>query len=439
MKMPLYVVFCILFFNLLFCQCDQSLLTLTMEDSWGDGWNGNQFCINDDCTSLLSGSIGTHEFCIDLDIENPITCGGGNWASEVFWILTNSYGENLVSGGAPFEGCVGGSCENEIIEFLEFDDNGEARDYYLYIPNSIEENAPLVFVLHGYSGSAGGIMSYSGMNEIARINGFAVCYPQGISDQSGYNFWNVGYEFHSDQTVDDVNFLSNLASYLQYEYDLSPEKTFSTGFSNGGDMSYMLACEANDVFQAIAPVAGAMMLEIYNNCDSTPIPVFEIHGDNDNVTLWEGDMQNNDGWGAYYSTMAGIDFWVEINECQNNEQTFMPDSDPNDGSRILNHRYFDCNDNTEVWLYQVIDGEHDWPGSFGNMDINTSEEIWSFFSQYAIVLGDINNDGLINVLDAILGVNIILDNEFYSSADLNSDNIVNVLDIIQLVNIILNN
>ena len=249
-----------------------------------------------------------------------------------------------------------------------------------------------------------------------------------------------GYAFHNNQSVDDVNFLTNLAIHLQDEYNLSREKTFSTGMSNGGDMSYMLACQANDVFRGIAPVAGSMMEEIYNTCDSSyPTPVFEIHGDNDNVTLWEGDMQNNDGWGAYYSIEEGIDLWVEINECQNNEQIFIPDSNPNDGSYILNHRYFNCNDNTEVWLYQVVGGGHDWPGSFGNMDINTSEEIWSFFSQYAIILGDINNDGSINVLDAISGVNLILNNEYNSSADLNVDNTVNVLDIIQLVNIILNN
>ena len=31
---------------------------------------------------------------------------------------------------------------------------------------------------------------------------------------------------------------------------------------------------------------------------------------------------------------------------------------------------------------KVINGDHDWPGSFGNMDINASEEIWDFVSQF---------------------------------------------------------
>ena len=70
--------------------------------------------------------------------------------------------------------------------------------------------------------------------------------------------------------------------------------------------------------KAIDPVAGCMMEEIYNNCDSSPVPVLEIHGDNDNVTLWDGDMQNNDGLGAYYSIEEVIELWVETNGCMSN-------------------------------------------------------------------------------------------------------------------------
>ena len=149
-------------------------------------------------------------------------------------------------------------------------------------------------------------------------------------------------------------------------------------------------------------------------------------------------MQNNDGWGAYYSIEDGIELWVETNDCQNNEEIFLPNTNLSDGSYIINHRYFDCNDNAEVWLYEVVGGGHDRPGSYGNMDINASEEIWNFFSQYTFNSGDINNDGIINVLDVVMIVNIVLNNEYNELADLNSDETINVLDIVQLVNIILN-
>jgi len=149
-------------------------------------------------------------------------------------------------------------------------------------------------------------------------------------------------------------------------------------------------------------------------------------------------MQNNDGWGAYYGTEEGIDFWVETNNCMSNENIILPNTNTSDGSYIINHKYFDCIDNAEVWLYEVVNGGHDWPGSSGNMDINASEEIWNFFSQYTFNLGDINNDGNVNVLDAIETVNLVLNSEYNPIVDMNYDGTVNILDIIEIIYIILN-
>ena len=107
MKKYLYIIFYILLLNSIYSQCDDSVLLLTMEDSWGDGWNGNTFCINEECTSLLNGSIGTDEFCINLSVENMITCGGGSWQSEVFWTLSDSDGSTLAMGGLHLKVALG--------------------------------------------------------------------------------------------------------------------------------------------------------------------------------------------------------------------------------------------------------------------------------------------------------------------------------------------
>jgi len=418
--------------------CEYSILSLYMIDTWGDGWNGNVFCINSDCTSLYIGSSGTDEFCVDLTLENTVTCGGGEYQSEVSWTLSDSTGTTLAMGGAPFEGCVGGSCESEIYELYEFDDNSQIREYYLYEPDSLADNAPLVFVLHGYSGLAVSMINYSNMNEVATDNGFAVCYPQGLTDQDGYAFWNVGYAFHEDQTVDDVAFLTSLADYLQIEHGFNAQNTFVTGFSNGGDMSYMLACQTDDIFKAIAPVAGSMMETIYDSCISNPISVFEIHGTQDNETLWWGDLENNYGWGAYYGIEDVIDYWVETNNCNYYESENLPNLDALDGSEIISHRYTECMYNNEVRLYEVINGGHDWPGSSGNMDIESSEEIWSFFSQFIFNIGDVNGDGVLNILDIVAIVNIILGGApEISSADFNGDGLINVLDVVEMIGFIL--
>jgi len=274
--------------------------------------------------------------------------------------------------------------------FHTFDINGEIREYYLHLPNNIEDDAPLVFVLHGYSGTANSLMNWTGMNQVANANGFSVCYPQGITDDWNNNFWNVGYEFHANETVDDVEFLSTLAQFLQGEYNLSSQYTFSTGMSNGGDMSYLLACQASDVFKAVAPVAGCMMTWIYDSCaPPNPIPVFEIHGTDDNVTWWAGaDVNNNGGWGPWISVDTTFNFWTQLNGCTESMIDTLPNTNTTDGSYVVSHKNINGVNDNEVWLYEVVNGGHEWPGAYGNMDINASEEIWNFFT---LVVEDSSN------------------------------------------------
>ena len=58
-----------------------------------------------------------------------------------------------------------------------------------------------------------------------------------------------------------------------------------------------------------------------------------------------------------------------------------------------------------------------------------------------VTQGDLNNDGIFNVQDIIMMVNMILSitDPDYASADMNLDGILNVQDVILLLNIILDN
>ena len=284
------------------------------------------------------------------------------------------------------------SCKNTTEQnLIAFDMNGETRQYILHRPDGLQENSPLVFVLHGLGGSANGIREYSQMDKVADKNGFAVCYPQstgGSEDtkytKKGTHFWNVGYEVHKNETVDDVEFITSLATFLQKKYNLDPEKTFCSGMSNGGDMSYLLGCQAPDVFKAIAPITGCMMEWFYDSCnENDPVPVFHVHGTADNTTYYAGDEDNSDEWGAYMGVERTINLWVKRNECTTTIIDTLADIDPNDGSIVVSHKYIGGRNNNEVWFYKVIGGDHEWPPGWpvksGNGDLNTSAEIWKFF------------------------------------------------------------
>ena len=397
--------------------CDDNML---MFDCDGLAFCNNEPDFGFDC-------YVNNEFCEDFN-QDGITDAwvGDGWCDDGEWgydFQCEEYSFDCGDCGDDFSNTYG-YC-NDIPEAYTFNHGGLSRQYYIYEPNIIQENPPLVFLMHGFTGSALGISSYSGMNALADEHGFVVCYPQGTSDQNGDNFWNVGYNFHDNLTVDDVSFIVSLAEYLQNEYGYDANNTFAAGMSNGAEMSYKLACETDGFFNAIAPVAGTMFGVSWPSCNPNPIPVLEIHGTNDNVTLWDGDY-NDTYWGPYPGIEEVIDFWVEENDCINNEEIFLQ------GMNTIKHRYFDCNDNTEVWLYEVAGGGHDWPGY-------SSQEIWNFFSSFIGLTGDVNEDSLINILDVILVINLILESEFNLTADINNDGSINVLDVVQLVSIILNN
>jgi polyhydroxybutyrate depolymerase len=397
--------------------CDDNMLMFDCDDL---AFCNNEPDFNFDC-------YVNNEFCEDFN-QDGITDSwvGDGWCDDGEWgydFQCEEYSFDCGDCNDDFSNSYGYCID--IPQAYTFNHGGISRQYYIYEPNVIQENPPLVFLMHGFTGSALGISSYSGMNALADEHGFVVCYPQGTSDQNGDNFWNVGYNFHDNQSVDDVSFIVSLAEYLHNEYGYDANNTFAAGMSNGADMSYKLACETDGFFNAIAPVAGTMFGESWTSCNPNPMPVLEIHGTNDNVTLWGGD-DNDTYWGPYPGIEEVIDFWVEENDCINNEDIILQ------GMNTIKHRYFDCIDDSEVWLYEVQNGGHDWPGY-------SSEEIWNFFSEYIVVsLGDINGDSNVNVQDIILAIGLVLNNEYNVAVDFNYDNIINVTDIVQLVNIILN-
>jgi len=197
----------------------------------------------------------------------------------MYWLFTGKHWQILFTVLLLAEPCLS-SAGQETLNY-----QGLNRTYYVHVPENLKQGASLVVVLHGYTSSAETIMSYSGMNEVADVNNFIAVYPQGTIDSLGNTFFNVGYAFHADSAVDDVGFIEALVVKMQTAYELDPKNTFATGMSNGGDMSYLLACTKSAVFSAVAPVAGVMMKTTLDTCEpKRNIPIFEIHGTKDEIS-----------------------------------------------------------------------------------------------------------------------------------------------------------
>ena len=254
--------------------------------------------------------------------------------------------------------------------------DGHMRHLVIYLPDGMRQGAPVVFVLHGYGA---GIWRENPLVATADRHGFAVCIPEGLRDPQGERSWNVGYPFQRGWKVDDVKALCRMARHVQKRYHLSRENTFLTGMSNGGEMCYLMAYSKQKTFKAVAPIAGLTMAWMYERMDAPrPIPLMEIHGTEDRVSEWTGDMENKGGWGAYLPVPVAIGYWVAKNRCTGEQVERIESIQGHEGHPIIKHRYSGSTTGCDVWLYEVVGGVHSWFTS----DMDTGEEIWQFFARY---------------------------------------------------------
>jgi polyhydroxybutyrate depolymerase len=257
---------------------------------------------------------------------------------------------------------------------------GLNRTYTVYVPSNYVqgERLPLLLALHGLTQTGNIMMQFSDFNRYAEQYRFIVAYPDGVG-----NTWNVG--FPGGANTNDVGFLSALIDTMYQQYTIDLARVYSTGFSNGGFMSYRLACELGDRIAAIASVAGTMTDGAYAGCaPSRTKPVMHIHGTNDLVVFYNGGLGNK-------SVDEVLGLWKSFNTCPAGAVIVnLPDSVP-EGSTVQTQTWTPCADSTEVVLYKVINGGHAWPGSVGstglgntNRDIIASYEIWKFVSRFSM-------------------------------------------------------
>lgn len=270
--------------------------------------------------------------------------------------------------------------------------DGIDRSYIIYIPENYnpEVAVPLLLNFHGYGSNAFEQMNYGDFRSIADTAGFIIVHPEGTL-HNGITHWNVG-GWTIGSTVDDIGFTNSLIDSLGLLYNIDNERVYSTGMSNGGFMSFLLACQLGNRIAAIASVTGSMTPETYNDCDpSHPTPILQIHGTADGTVPYNGQL-----WTTAINDV--LDYWVSYNNCNTTPEIIdIPDIDPNDGSTVEHFTWSDGDNSVNTEHFKVSGGGHTWPGSiFGgsgtNKDINASIEAWNFLSRY-----DIN--GLIVITD----------------------------------------
>lgn len=263
---------------------------------------------------------------------------------------------------------------------------GRLRSFTLYVPDSYDRNraTPMVFNFHGYGSNAEQQMNYSNMIEVADEEGFLVIHPQGTPlPLTGSPHFCVGGWTRSCD-VDDVSYTNYLINVISSLYNIDMLRIYSTGMSNGGFMSYHLACNLSNRIAAIASVTGSMTPETYNDCNpSRPVPILQMHGLEDTVVPLTGIPNNME------PLQKVIDYWVEHNNCTAQYIVDYIDLVPGDNSQVFQIAWSGCDEGSEVRFYTFSGAGHTWPGNpyntpNTNYDIIASEEIWQFFKLHTL-------------------------------------------------------
>ena len=142
--------------------------------------------------------------------------------------------------------------------------------------------------------------------------------------------------------------------------------------SNGGYMSYSLACNLSDKIAAIASVTGSMTPDNFDDCyPSSPRSILQIHGLQDFIVPYIGSSGSK-------SIQDVIDFWVNHNSCSLEPNRLIKYSD----LALVNFdTYENCLNNTNVKLILHPEMGHTWP-FLNTYNISASDEVWNFVSKY---------------------------------------------------------
>ena len=289
------------------------------------------------------------------------------------------------------------------ISYAQYDSipfGGYERTYLVHLPTSYAgtTDLPLVVAMHGGAGNAYNMESISELSIKADAENFIVVYPEGV--KGGFlniSSWNAGWccGFASSSNVDDTGFIDSLLNTLIEQYSIDTNRIYATGMSNGGFMSYRLACELSNRIAAVAPVECSMTMM---NCNpSHPVPIIHFHSYLDTNIPYDGGIGS--GPSNHYNPPIDsvMNVWATTNSCDTLNDTII-----NNVQYTLT-KWTGCDCGYEIHYYITQDGGHSWPGVGGSVFINATDLMWDFFLQYSL-----NCDTITAINESIFRINSIM-------------------------------
>lgn len=278
---------------------------------------------------------------------------------------------------------------------------GLERNYKVHIPPNYEKSVKtaVVIYIHGGGGSSAGSKN-DGIFTYSDKYGFILLSPAGTGVLKNKLFvWNLGpylingnienySNYATEHNVDDIGFLSKMIDDAKNNFNIDENRIFVTGISQGGTMSYRLACELSDKIAAIAPVAPPI---VPMNCSpSRLVSIMHIHGTADPCAPFNGGASENclgSEKELFQSVQEMINRWLNINNCLHESSIAYQK-----GSATC-ISYGKCEENSEIELCTVEGMGHTYPNGWQYLPVKrigpvshdiSFDQIWEFFKKHPI-------------------------------------------------------
>ena len=253
---------------------------------------------------------------------------------------------------------------------------GVTRLYRIHVPRRYAPRVPIPLVLnfHGHGSYAAAQELLTGFSILADRYDFLVVYPQGTVGADGRTGWGSGGR--GRPTSNDVLFISDLLTQVQADYCVDPQRIYATGFSNGGGMTALLACQLAGRIAAFAPVSGSYYPHTGGCLPGRPVSLLEFHGTSDSIVPYYGrssvDLLPVSSW---------LSEWAKRDSCA---------ADPTlqaERGWVTRYTWTGCAAGAAIVHYRISGWGHHWPA----LPITTAQEaqnsdvpvasvlIWDFF------------------------------------------------------------
>jgi len=213
---------------------------------------------------------------------------------------------------------------------------------------------PLLILLHGYTATADLQDFYFQLSARVEEDDFLLLLPDGTIDSNGNTFWNARPD--SAEAVDDVAYLDGLVEEMLDLWQVDPARVYFLGHSNGGYMSYRMACEVPEKIAGVLNFAGLSPYTDEDLCTpSMPVSMLHVHGTED-------DSVPYDAVGGRLGAREAAALWAERAGCDAGAATA---GDPIDlvnaidgaETTVLDYQA-GCAEGLSVSLWTIEDGGH---------------------------------------------------------------------------------